>query len=174
MDPENVYWLGTISKTRGAAGSIVLKLDNKISERFFEMESVFLEIEGLLVPFFINVAEPLDQKNILLNFDSVKTENQCKDLLGCKVYTEFSDVIIPDKKTSQYNYLIGFTLWDQKYGNVGKITEILFYPDNPVFQIKQDQKEIFVPLHEDLIIEIDSPKKIIKVNLHEGLLDLYE
>ena len=173
MDPENVYCLGTISKIRGAAGSIVLKLDNKISERFYEMESVFLEIEGLLVPFFINIAEPLDQKNILLNFDSVKTENQCKDLIGCKIYTEFSDVIIPDKKTSQYNYLIGFTLWDQKYGNVGVITEILFYPDNPVFRIKQDQKEIIVPLHEDLIIEIDSHKKLIKVNMPEGLLEIY-
>ena len=173
MDPENVYCLGTISKTRGAAGSIVLKLDNNISERFYEIESVFLEIEGLLVPFFINIAELLDQKNILLNFDSVKTENQCKDLIGCKVYTEFSDVIIPDKKTSQYNYLIGFTLWDQKYGNVGKITDILFYPGNPVFHVKQDQKEIFVPLHEDLIIEIDSHKKLIKVNMPEGLLEIY-
>ena len=174
MDPENVYWLGTISKTRGAGYSLVLKLNNKISDRFYEMESVFLEIEGLLVPFFINDAEPLDQKNILLNFDSVSTENQCKDLIGCKVYTEFSDVIIPDKKKSQYNYLIGFTLWDHKYGNVGKIGEILFYPDNPVFQVKQDQKEIMVPLHEDLIIEIDSHKKLVKVNLPEGLLDLYE
>ena len=66
MDSENVYWLGTISKIRGADGSIVLKLDTKVSERFYEMESVFLEIEGLLVPFFVNVAEPLDQKNILL------------------------------------------------------------------------------------------------------------
>ena len=173
MDPENVYCLGTISKIRGAAGSIVLKLDKKVSERFYEMESVFLEIEGLLVPFFINVAESLDQKNILLNFDSVETENQCKDLIGCKVYTEFSDVIIPDKNTSPYNYLKGFTLWDQKYGNVGVITEILFYPDNPVFQIKQDQKEIIVPLHENLIIEIDSHKKLIKVNLPEGLLEIY-
>ena len=173
MDPENVYWLGTISKTRGAAGSVVLKLDNTISERFYEMESVFLKIEGLLVPFFINVAEPLDQKNILLNFDSVSTENQCKELIGCKVYTDFSDVIIPDKKTSHYNYLIGFTLWDHKYGNVGKIGEILFYPDNPVFQIMQDQKEIIVPLHEDLIVEIDSQKKRIKVNLPEGLLEIF-
>ena len=173
MDPENVYWLGTISKTRGAAGSVVLKLDNTISERFYEMESVFLKIEGLLVPFFINVAEPLDQKNILLNFDSVSTENQCKELIGCKVYTDFSDVIIPNKKTSHYNYLIGFTLWDHKYGNVGKIGEILFYPDNPVFQIMQDQKEIIVPLHEDLIVEIDSQKKRIKVNLPEGLLEIF-
>ncbi len=174
MDPENVYCLGTISKTRGAAGSIVLKLDKNISERFYKMESVFLEIEGLLVPFFINIAESLDQKNILLNLDSVKTENQCKDLIGCKVYTEFSDVIIPDKNISPYNYLKGFILWDHKHGNVGVITEILFYPDNPVFQVKQDQKEIIVPLHEDLIIEIDSHKKIIKVNLPEGLLDLYK
>ena len=174
MDSENVYWLGTISKSRGADGSIVLKLDDKISERFYEMESVFLEIEGLLVPFFINVAEPFDQNNILLNLDSVTTKNQCKDLIGCKVYTHLSDVKIPNKKKSQYNYLIGFSLWDHKYGNVGEITEILFYPNNPVFQVKQDQKEIFVPLHEDIIIEINSQKKLVKVNLPEGLLDLYE
>ena len=58
-------------------------------------------------------------------------------------------------------------------GNVGKITEILFYPDNPVFQVMQDQKEIIVPLHEDLIVEIDSQKKRIKVNLPEGLLEIF-
>ena len=174
MDSENVYWLGTISKSRGADGSIVLKLDDKISERFYEMESVFLEIEGLLVPFFINVAEPFDQNNILLNLDSVTTKNQCKDLIGCKVYTELSDVIIPDKNKSRYSCLKGFTLWDHKYGTVGKITEILFYPNNPVLQVKQDQKEIIVPLHEDLIIAIDSQKKMVKINLPEGLLDLYK
>lgn len=174
MDPENVYWLGTISKTRGVSGSVVLILYNEVSEKFYDLESVFLEIEGHLVPFFIHAADPFGQNSILLNFDSVKTENQGKKLTGCKVFTGFSDIIITELKGFQYSYLKGYTVHDHKYGKIGKITEILLYPDNPVFQIKQDQKTVLVPIHEDLILEIDSHKKLVYIKTPEGLLDLFE
>lgn len=174
MDPENVYWLGTISKNRGVSGSVVLRLYNEVSEKFYDLESVFLEIEGHLVPFFIHAADPFGQNSILLDFDSVKTKNQGKNLIGCKVFTEFSDILITELKGFQYSYLMGFTAHDHRYGKIGKIIEILLYPDNPVIKIKQGQKTVLIPIHEDLILKIDPHKKLIHINTPVGLLDLFE
>lgn len=174
MDRENVYPLGIISKTRGSTGALILKLNNKISEKFYELGSVFLEIEGLLVPFFINSAESLDQKNILLNLDSVETKKQGEKLTGSKVYTELSDIVSDEKEDLQYNYLIGYNIFDEKFGDFGVINEILSYSTNTLFKVMSGEKEIIIPLHEDFILSIDSKKKIIKVNLPEGLPDLYE
>jgi ribosomal 30S subunit maturation factor RimM len=38
-------------------------------------------------------------------------------------------------------------------------------------RIEKD-KEILIPLHEDLIIRIDNKKKIIKMDLPQGLMEI--
>jgi len=52
MLQDEYCFSGTILKPHGRIGEAIIKLNKNISDRLSEMESVFLEIEGLLVPFF--------------------------------------------------------------------------------------------------------------------------
>jgi 16S rRNA processing protein RimM len=45
--------LGTLAKPHGTKGALMLKLRNNKAEDFKKRESVFVEIDGLLVPFFV-------------------------------------------------------------------------------------------------------------------------
>lgn len=172
MNPKKVYLLGIISKTRGATGAVILKLIKEASSKFYELESVFLEIEGLLVPFFIKSSRSLDNKNIIINFDSVESVDQGKGLIHRKVYTEIPGIINKDNKEPDFSFLKGYTLWDNNLGYTGKISGILSYSQNTLLKVTKEKMEFTIPIHEDLIIEINSQKKLVVVDLPEGLLDL--
>jgi hypothetical protein len=53
--------LGRIIKIIGYEGAVAVKLENIFTENIPQMESVFIEIEGKPVPFFISGSEYLGQ-----------------------------------------------------------------------------------------------------------------
>ena len=44
--------------------------------------------------------------------------------------------------------------------------------DRPVFEIKYNSRLVLIPIHEDLINEIDKEKKIIHLDIPDGLLEI--
>ena len=52
MRKEDCYFLGKITRRHGLAGNVILKLDTDQPELYNKLESIFVEINGLLVPFF--------------------------------------------------------------------------------------------------------------------------
>ena len=53
MRKDECYRLGHIVKTHGLKGAVTIELDVDYPEEYDEMESVFLEQSGNLIPFFI-------------------------------------------------------------------------------------------------------------------------
>ena len=88
LKKEDCYWLGTIIKTHGIKGELVLKLNNLLAEDLIEMESVFLEVEGLLVPFFIEDIYAVTSQTCIVQFEWLDTENKSTEFTGCRVYTD--------------------------------------------------------------------------------------
>ena len=54
----------------------------------------------------------------------------------------------------------------------GEIKEVIAFPQQEMAVIFQEEKEIFIPLHKDLLEKIEEKKQCIHMNLPEGLLDL--
>ena len=54
MAYKNDILLGRITKVSGYEGAVTVKLEKIFTENIPQMESVFLEIEGRPVPFFIS------------------------------------------------------------------------------------------------------------------------
>lgn len=54
MRKEECYFLGRITRRHGLSGNVILKMDTDQPEFYSKMESMFIEINGLLVPFFVD------------------------------------------------------------------------------------------------------------------------
>ncbi len=53
MRKEDCYFLGVITRRHGLSGNVILKMDTDQPEFYSKMESMFIEINGLLVPFLL-------------------------------------------------------------------------------------------------------------------------
>ena len=70
MRKEDCYFLGRITRKHGLSGNVILKLDTDQPDFYKKLESIFVEINGLLVPFFIE--KVIWYKQVNLSGNAVK------------------------------------------------------------------------------------------------------
>jgi 16S rRNA processing protein RimM len=62
---------------------------------------------------------------------------------------------------------------DENYGELGTIKEILDYPNQAVMQIFRGDKEVLIPVNDDIISKVDRETRTIHIKAPEGLIDIY-
>ena len=83
--------------------------------------------------------------------------------------------LLPKLEGNQFYFheVIGFKVIDKNHGEVGVIVSINDSAAQPLFEIEQGDKEIFIPLIDNFIKKVDRENKVIQVETPEGLIDLY-
>jgi 16S rRNA processing protein RimM len=172
FNKETLYFLGTLLKTHGIEGGFIMALNNTRSEDLPDIQSVFIEIEGLLVPFFISEIKDMSETSVLIRFDDIDSKAKAKEFIGCNIYIPADKVILSDDSHLSYNDFIGYKIDDRKLGNIGKITDILDIRDNPLFKVRYGKNEYMIPANKDFIKEINYKNKVIFTDIPDGLLNI--
>jgi 16S rRNA processing protein RimM len=164
--------IGFIRKTHGVHGELVLEYEPEFEESVVEAERYFLEIDGLLVPFF--VAEDglrfRSAKTALVTFDWVETEKYARRLVGSSVYL-FNYEIIDEPEEATISQFLHFQLLDENGKKLGQISAVDDYSGNIVFTVDTKKGEILVPFNEDFLINLSEEQKTIQLQLPEGLIE---
>ncbi len=168
---ENCVKIGVIGKPHGVKGEVSFLLDDGFFADELEFDFLLLDIENSLVPFEAMEIREKSDKNLLVKFDDVDTEAVAKKLTGFDVYLE-KENIDTDSETVQQG-LIGFQVEDSVKGSIGNLVAIQDIENNPLFVIEQKGNELLIPIHDDFIQDIDESNRVLKVNLPDGLVDLY-
>lgn len=174
FEKEDYFLIGTLARTHGYSGEFLLKINNLSFEDLEKMESVFIEFDGILVPFFISELTLRGDNSVTVRFDDIETQDQASEFVNCSVYS--TSVIISEKSDTKalVNSFTGYRVIDKKLGLLGTITGFLDITDNPLFKIKKSGKEILLPVTDEFIMEVDKEKKTITVQTPEGLIDIYK
>lgn len=163
--------IGYFRKTHGVHGEVALEFEEHFEYSVEEAERFFVELDGLLVPFFI--AEDglrfKSSKSAIVKFDWVDTEKYAKRLIGAPVYLYLSEIV--DEPLESEALLKGFVLFDAKKGEVGKIEQVDDYSGNVVLTVKHGDEELLVPFHPEFVVEIDEAQKRLTLDLPEGLIE---
>jgi 16S rRNA processing protein RimM len=163
--------LGRISKAHGFEGAVTVKLEKSFIDEIDDMESVFLEIEGKPVPFFVEESEYPGGNILRLKFTGFNNVDCVNEFAGCKVFLTSALEENPDIKV---NFSIeGYKICLPDNAVLGIVKKVMENPGQWLLEItSSDGKELLIPYHEDLILGIDHRKKIITMKLPEGLIDL--
>ena len=94
---EEVYKIGKLGKTHGVSGEISFLLDDDVFDRT-DADYLILDIDGILVPFFIDSYRFKTDSNALMKFDGIDTQERARELTGCDVY--FPRVLFDDDDDS--------------------------------------------------------------------------
>ena len=168
---SEVFPIGQVTKPHGVNGEMSFSFTSDV----FDSEDVpyfIFELEGILVPFFLDEYRFKSNSTGLLKLDGISTDEQAREFAGLTIYLPKTYLDKVEDAEIELDYFAGFTLIDADKGVLGVISEVDQTTDNVLFVIPTDDDELLIPAGEEYITEIDHDKKIIYVNLPEGLLDL--
>ena len=173
MRKEDCFYLGKIVKKHSFKGDVVIKLDTDEPALYRDMESVFVDLGGNLVPFFIKKSSLSRSTMLRVHFDGVNTEEEADFIMKAGIYLPLD--LLPKLQGDQFYFheIIGFTIIDAVHGDVGVLVYINDKAAQPMFEIEKGDVEIFIPMIDDFIKKIDRENKQIHVETPEGLIDLY-
>ena len=170
---EDVYQIGRITKTHGLNGEVNFNFTDDIFDRE-DVEYLIIEIDGILVPFFMEEYRFRSDTTALVKFEDLDSADSVQFLMGCDVYMENKYVTESDDDEVSLNYFIGFKMIDgDDNSEIGEIIAIDDNTENWLFIVERSNgDEVMIPAHEEFISSIDQEDKIMIMDLPLGLLDL--
>ncbi len=173
MRKKDCFYLGKIAKKFSFKGEVLVYLDTDEPELYTELESMFVEINGHLVPFFIEKSLIHKEKFLRSKFEDVDSEEDADTIVGKDVYLPLTMLPKLEGNKFYYHEVVGFNAIDQRLGNFGTILRISDNGVQALFEVQKDDAVILIPLIDEFIIEVNRENKSILFNTPEGLIDLY-
>ena len=173
MRKEECFYLGKIAKKFSFKGEVLLFLDTDEPELYENMESVFVEFNNNLVPFFIESSSLHKNDFLRVQFEDVDNEEEADKILGCPIYLPLS--MLPKLSGNKFYFheVIGFEIEDKRLGVFGKIVSINDTSAQPLFEVLNGNVEILVPMIDQFLVKIDRENKKVIMDLPEGLVEMY-
>jgi 16S rRNA processing protein RimM len=165
---EEVYKIGRLGKAHGVKGEVSFQFDDDIFDRV-EADYLVLDIDGILVPFFMEEYRFRSDSVCLVKFCNVDTQQRAQELTGCDVFFPRALAEEGDEMPS-LSMLVGFKIVNAANGKtVGRIAAIDDSTANVLFEMEDG---MLIPANDDLIEVIDAEQQQIKMNIPQGLLDI--
>jgi 16S rRNA processing protein RimM len=173
MDKADCFHLGYVAKLHGFKGEVSLFLDVSNPEDYADLDMVFIEINNQLTPFFIESFKLKNKGFAAVKFEGMDSETDARFLQRKSLYLPAE--ILPELTgTSFYDHeIVGFTVIDTNFGEVGVVEEVLAYQVNPLLSIMNGKIEVLVPLIDGLVKEVNRENKTITITAPEGLIEMY-
>ena len=173
MKKEDCFYLGKIVKKYSFKGELLIKLDTDEPEIYENLDAMFVEVRGTLIPFFVESSQLHKSDLLRVQFEDVYEEADANALLKTAVYLPLEFLPKLEGNKFYFHEVIGFTMFDKNYGEVGKIVSINDSTAQALFEVEKDEKQILIPMNDEFIVKLDRKSKTILVETPEGLIDLY-
>ena len=165
---EEVYKIGRLGKSHGVRGEVSFLFDDDVFDRV-DAEYLILDIDGILVPFFIEEYRFRSDTTALMKFEGIDSQERARELTGCDVYFP-RNLAASDDDSISWSAIVGFDIIDASTDkSVGRIASIDDSTLNILFCLEDGH---LIPASEDLITQIDQQARTITMHLPAGLLDL--
>ena len=166
---------GYICKPHGLNGFCKLWLEqDHYMDALGHVDHLLVEIEGLVVPFFLDPAHPVRETSDtpLVKFVDLDTKEAIADLRGAAVYINKKKLNTCTKPKDERDNWVGWSMSDLHQGHLGVITDVNHYSLNTLATVNINERSFMIPLAKEIIKKIDHAKQTIVVDCPEGLLDL--
>lgn len=167
FDKNTLAEYGYLKKTNGISGELTLNTNDGFGESDVMPDFLFLEIEGLPVPFKIESFRWRADETCVLKFRYVDSKEEAQKYTGCRVLSEV-EMQAGDDGFNPF-FMKGYALFDQNKHEIGQIEMINDYGGNLVLSVNHQNAEVLVPFHADLLLSVDQEAKRVVLNIASGL-----
>jgi 16S rRNA processing protein RimM len=173
MNKEELFCLGHTVKLHGYKGEFSIKLDVDEPNYYKNLESVFILLNEQPVPFFIEKISLRDKGFATVKFEGVDSLEQAENILGHELYLPLDQLPPLSGNKFYYHEVAGFRAIDKVHGDIGIVKQVLDFPAQAVLQIFKEEKEVLIPVTDEIITGIDRAEQSIFISAPEGLIEIY-
>lgn len=165
---NEVYKIGRVGKPHGVKGEVQVQVDDDVFDRV-DAEYLFLRIDGILVPFFMDEYRFKSDEIALVKFCDIGSQEQARQLTGCEVFFP-RELAEAEEHDLTYAELVGYTVVNDATGqHVGVICFVDDATENILFELEDG---MLLPAPEELIEEVDQESRQVVMTIPEGLLNM--
>ena len=167
--------VGKTKKTHGIDGGLKLAIEDQFVEDVLKIDVAFLKVQGKLLPFFV---DGFDYTNkLIVKFEDINSPEEANSITSKEFYIQEKDIQQKESLAFRegsfiYGKLVGYNIHDQMAGTIGEILDVLEFPQQEMALIEYQNKEVFIPLNDKLIVSVDNADQIVNMKLPYGLLEL--
>lgn len=173
MELKDCFYLGKITKKYSFKGELIISLDTDEPEIYKNLKSVFININGRLIPYFIEKSKSQKKSTLRLKFEDINSEEEALSIINKEVYLPLENLPELKGKKFYYHEIIGYNVVDTNHGNIGLIIKVEDKTSQSIFVIKNNGKEILIPVNDNIIQMINRKNKTIHITAPNGLIELY-
>ena len=171
MQKKDCFLVGTVFKLHGYKGDVNIYNENGIVFKLNTIQYFLIEKNNTLIPFFIQKIRYKKANIILTKFDNINSEEEALDILQHKIY--LPNKFLPKiNKTTTENEVLGFKVIDKLLGELGEISYINTQTSQKLIYVRTNENEFCFPMHKNFIINVNTKKKIMEVNIPKDLIYL--
>lgn len=171
---SEVFSIGRFIKPHGLGGELVFLFTDEVFERT-EAPYWLLEMDGILVPFFVESYRFRSDNSALVKLDGIDNESQARFLADKTVFypKTYADGLVSGLTEDSWDFYLGFEVRDVRSGqSLGLIKAVDSSTINVLFLVGNENSGLMIPATEDFIHDRDIKRRILFMNLPEGLCDM--
>jgi 16S rRNA processing protein RimM len=163
--------VGRITGAHGLKGALRFRPDNPDSDTLEQVKRVFLESAGTSREFRLTAMTPLNPTTRRITLEGVADIDAAESLSGAVVMIAAEDV--PPAKPGEFYYYeaIGCEVFLTDGSRLGAIEEIFSNGAHDVWVVRDAEREVLVPVIEDVVKAMDLPARRVTIEPIPGLLD---
>lgn len=163
---------GRVGKLFGTSGELSISLYDAFPDTPDLEEPLFVRIDSLTVPLFMEKFERRGQRGAVVRFADIDTPLRASELVGMELLIEAPESDGQSDDEIYFEDLVGYRA-DLGDGVQGEIVGYVDNDLNPLFEVETAGRIVLIPAAEELIDSFDEQKRIVGFDLPEGLIDLY-
>ncbi|MFH0756581.1 MAG: hypothetical protein V2B15_04770 [Bacteroidota bacterium] len=163
---------GKISKPYGLQGEVHIILDLVAAKHIKDGIPLFIDLNGQRVPFFIESADLVSKDQAIVKLEFIESVEEARKVSGCEVFLDPEYVTGSPGDEEMNSRVLGYQVYDEKLGMLGKIIGYQPGEMNPVWLMDYAGKEMIIPAAGEFIQKIDHRKQALYLNLPAGITEL--
>ncbi|MBF1587068.1 MAG: 16S rRNA processing protein RimM [Prevotella sp.] len=169
---DEVYRIGRLGKVHGVKGELTFQVEDDVFDRV-EADYLILDMDGILVPFFMEAYRFRSSESVLVTFEGVDTAEKAQALVGREVFFPRALSDSSDDSVS-WNEILGFSVIDEAtQQRLGTLQHIDTTTANLLFEVETEAGHtLLLPAPSALIHHADMDARTIRMAIPHGLLDL--
>ena len=190
---SDVFSIGRFTRTHGIHGEIEVHFTDDVFDSG-EADYVFLKIDGLYVPFFLEDYRFKGSESALFTLDGIDSDTAARELVGHTVYYPLDARPAEDEETiSSLRAFTGFRLLivdrqalaeaaeegDETSEDgvptleLGTVKHVETATANTLLTVEvEGGEDVLLPLHDDFVVDYDLRERYLVLDVPEGLIDL--